>query len=96
LFERGCLVHVVPAGNFAGSASACTDAGLISIAVVRDEAAAVREAVKRAVGSDRFLTISEARLSADHERAAEEICRTLEHKGYIGSQPKPFIGGAGI
>ncbi|MCU1275455.1 MAG: sulfate adenylyltransferase subunit 1, partial [Bryobacterales bacterium] len=96
LFERGCLVHVVPAESLAGSASACTDAGLISIAIVKDEGSGAREAVKRAVGSDRFLAISETRVSADHERAADEICRTLEHKGYIGSQPKPFTGGAGI
>ena len=96
LFERGCLVHVVAAEGFAETASALTDAGMISIAVARDEAGVAREAVKSAVGSDRFLAITETSLSADHERAADKICRTLEQKGYIRTQPEPFIGGAGI
>ena len=76
-------------------ASALTDAGMISIAVARDEAGVAREAVKSAVGSDRFLCDHRDSLSADHERAADKICRTLEQKGYI-AQPEPFIGGAGI
>jgi hypothetical protein len=32
----------------------------------------------------------------DPEHAAEQICRTIEDRGYIRPQPKPFTGGAGI
>ena len=55
-----------------------------------------RESLKQAVGSDRFLAARAANLPDDPEHAAEQICHTLEDRGYVRSQPKPFTGGAGI
>jgi len=96
LFDRGCLVQVVAGEEVAGIAAASTDAGLISICTSREEGSGVRDALKRAVGSDRFLAVSAGELPADSEQAAEEICRILEDRGYIRRPPKPFTGGAGI
>jgi hypothetical protein len=96
LFDRGCLVHVVPGENVVSVAKASTDAGLISICLPGDENAEAHDAVKRAVGSDRFVAFGADSLSQDAENAADEICRTLEERGLIRRQPKPFTGGAGI
>jgi hypothetical protein len=96
LFDRGCLVHVLAGEGVADVAQASTDAGLISICLVERENIPVRDALKHAVGSDRFLAASAASLPGDPEQAADEICRMLEERGYIRPEPKPFTGGAGI
>jgi sulfate adenylyltransferase large subunit len=96
LFERGCLVQVLGGEPLAEVAKASADAGLISICPVAEDNASAREAVKRAVGSDRFLVVAAASLPAGPDRAADEICRILEDRGYIRRPPKPFSGGAGI
>jgi hypothetical protein len=95
LFVRGCLVHVLAGTDVSSAARPSTDAGLISICVLEEEDIGAREQVKHAVGSDRFLAVSAAE-NRDPEGAADEICRTLEDRGYIKRQPKPFTGGAGI
>jgi sulfate adenylyltransferase large subunit len=96
LFDRGCLVHVLAGGTIVDTAKTSTDAGLISICAVAEEDTATRDALQRAVGSDRFLAVNTAELPADPDAAAEAICRTLEDGGYIARLPKPFTGGAGI
>ncbi|HKW96677.1 MAG TPA: sulfate adenylyltransferase subunit CysN [Bryobacteraceae bacterium] len=96
LFDRGCLVQVLLRGDLAALAGASSDAGFISICLSSDAGDAVREAVRHAVGNDRFLAVDHEGLSADPDEAADEICRTLEERGYIRPQPKPFSGGAGI
>jgi sulfate adenylyltransferase large subunit len=96
LFDRGCLVQVLPGYGQAEIAAASVEVGLISICVPAEEQSTAPEAVKRAVGSDRFLAVSAADLPADAEQAADEICCTLEDRGYIRRLPKPFTGGAGI
>ena len=94
LFDRGCLVHVLPEEGIVDIAKASTDAGLISICLVAEEDAATRDAVLRAVGRDRFLAARSAELPDDPNDAADAVCRTLEDRGYI---PRlPFTGGAGI
>jgi sulfate adenylyltransferase large subunit len=96
LFDRECLVQVLAGHPLPDVARASADAGLISICSVADDDASVREAVKRAVGSDRFLVVDPAGLPSGPEHAADEICRILEDRGYIRRPPKPFSGGAGI
>jgi hypothetical protein len=96
LFDRGCLVQVLPGYGQAEIAAASVEAGLISICVPLEEHSTAREAVKRAVGSDRFLAVSAADLPVDSEQAADKICSTLEDRGYIRRLAKPFTGGAGI
>ncbi len=96
LFDRGCLVQVLLGPGIAAIAQASTDAGLISICMVAEDDAGARESLKHAVGSDRFLAARAVNLPDDPEHAAEQICRTLEDRGYIRPQPKPFTGGAGI
>jgi sulfate adenylyltransferase large subunit len=102
LFDRGCLVHVLAGEAAAGIALASTDAGLISICIAasdkndKDDKSGARDSLKRALGSDRFIAVNAASLPADAEQATDEICRTLEDRGYIRRQPKPFTGGAGI
>jgi sulfate adenylyltransferase large subunit len=95
LFDRGCLVHVLAGPDASSAARPSIDAGLISICVLEEDDIGAREQVKHAVGSDRFLAVSAAE-NRDPEGAADEICRTLEDRGYIKRQPKPFTGGAGI
>ena len=96
LFDRGCLVQVLQGEGVAAIAQASIDAGLISICVIAEDDAGARESLKQGVGSDRFLAARTANLPEDPEHAAEQICRTLEERGYIRPQPKPFTGGAGI
>jgi sulfate adenylyltransferase large subunit len=96
LFERGCLVHVLAGQGAAGIAKAFTDAGMISICPAAPDDTSAGESIERAVGGDRFVTVSAATLPDDPEAAADEICRSLEQRGYIRPQPKPFTGGAGI
>jgi sulfate adenylyltransferase large subunit len=95
LFDRGCLVHVLRGGVSADMSKAFTDAGMISICLAASDASA-GESIERVVGGDRFVTVSAAMLPDDPETSAEEICRSLEQRGYIRPQPKPFTGGAGI
>jgi hypothetical protein len=59
-------------------------------------AAADDKSIERAVGSGRFITVSATSLPDDPEAFADEICRSLEQRGYIRPQPKPFTAGAGI
>ncbi len=80
----------------AAIAQASIDAGLISICMIAEDDAGARESLKHAVGNDRFFATRAANLPDDSEHAAEQICRTLEDRGYIRRQPKPFTGGAGI
>jgi len=96
LFDRGCLVQVLAGERLAEVAAASTDAGLISVCAAAEDNSGSREALKHAVGSDRFLAVTAADLPADPEQAADEICRILEDRGYIRRPPKPFTGGAGI
>jgi hypothetical protein len=96
LFNRGCLVHVLGREVAAGVAKAFTDAGMISICLAAVHDTSAGESIERAVGGDRFVTVSAATLPDDAESAADEICRSLEQRGYIRPQPKPFTGGAGI
>jgi hypothetical protein len=95
LFERGCLVHVLRGGVSTDLSKAFTDAGMISICLAGPSHASA-ESIERAVGSDRFVTLHSATMPDDPETAADEICRSLEQRGYIRPQPKPFTGGAGI
>ena len=96
LFDRGCLVHVLQGTDVAAIAQASIDAGLISICMIAEDDAGAREAMKQAVGNDRFFAARAINLPDDPEHAAEQICRTLEDRGYIRPMPKPFTGGAGI
>ncbi len=96
LFDRGCLVQVLQGAGMAMIAQASIDAGLITICRIAEDDADARESLKRAVGSDRFFATRAANLPDDPEHAADQICRTLEDRGYIRRQPKPFTGGAGI
>jgi sulfate adenylyltransferase large subunit len=96
LFDRGCLVQVLQGAGVAAIAQASIDAGLIAICMIAEDDAGARESLKQAVGSDRFLAARAGNLPDDPEHAAEQICRTLEDRGYIRPQPKPFTGGAGI
>jgi sulfate adenylyltransferase large subunit len=95
LFDRGCLVHVLRGELDADMSRAFTDAGMISVCLVAPGDANA-EPIEQAVGSDRFVAVSGATLRDDPETAADEICRSLEKRGYIRPQPKPFTGGAGI
>lgn len=94
LFDRGCLVQVVAGEGLASVAKAATDAGLITICISED--IAVRDAVARMIGGDRFLALNTAELSSNTDEAADAICRILEDRSYIPRLPKPFTGGAGI
>ena len=96
LFDRGCLVHVLAGEGIVDAAKASTEAGLISICTVAEEDSGTRDAIKHAVGGDRFLAVSLTDLPADPDDAAEAICGTLEDRGYVPRRPKPFTGGAGI
>jgi hypothetical protein len=78
------------------TAQPSADAGLISICALAEEDSGMRDALKRAVGTDRFLDVNTAELPADPDEAADAICRTLEDRAYIPRLPKPFTGGAGI
>jgi len=96
LFDRSCLVQVLQGAEVAAIAQASIDAGLISICMVEEDESGARESLKHAVGSDRFFAARAMNLPDDPEHAAEEICCTLEDRGYIRRQPRPFTGGAGI
>ncbi len=96
LFDRGCLVHVLAGEAIVDTAKTSVDAGLISICSVAEEDTEARDAIQRAVGSDRFLAVNTAELPPDSDEAADTICRTLEDRGYVPRLPKPFTGGAGI
>jgi hypothetical protein len=96
LFDRGCLVHVLAGEGIVDAAKASADTGLISICAVPEEDVATRDAVQRAVGSDRFLAVNRGELPAGPDEAADALCRTLEDRAYIPRLPKPFTGGAGI
>ncbi len=96
LFDRCCLVHVLAGEAIVDTAKTSVDAGLISICAVAEENTTTRDALQRAVGSDRFLAANTAELPPDPDEAADTICRTLEDRGYIPRLPKPFTGGAGI
>jgi hypothetical protein len=87
---------VLQGPGIAAIAQASTDAGLISICMAPEDEAVARESLKHNVGSDRFLMVRAANLPDDAEQAADAICGTLEDRGYIRPQPKPFTGGAGI
>jgi hypothetical protein len=89
-------VHVLQGTDVAAIAQASIDAGLISICMIAEDDAGAREAMKQAVGNDRFFAARAINLPDDPEHAAEQICRTLEDRGYIRPMPKPFTGGAGI
>ncbi len=96
LFDRGCLVHALTGEGIVDTAKASTEAGLISICSIGEEDTGMRDAVRRAVGSDRFLAVNTSELPVDPDEAADAICRTLEDRGYIPRLPRPFTGGAGI
>jgi len=96
LFDRGCLVYVLRGPDIGAAATTSTDAGFISICVAPEDDGSAREALKHSVGNDRFLAVLPADLPSDPEQAAEQICQTLEERGYIRPEPKPFTGGAGI
>jgi sulfate adenylyltransferase large subunit len=96
LFDRGCLVHVLAGEGIVDAAKASADTGLISICAVPEEDVGTRDAVQRAVGSDRFLAVNRGELPAGPDEAADALCRTLEDRAYIPRLPKPFTGGAGI
>jgi sulfate adenylyltransferase large subunit len=96
LFDRGCLVQVLQGAGATAIAQASIEAGLISICMIAEDDAGARESLRHDVGSDRFFAARAVNLPDDPEHAAEQICRTLEDRGYIRPQPKPFTGGAGI
>jgi len=48
------------------------------------------------VGEERFVAVDAGTLSADHVKAAEEICRLLEARGFIPEDMGPLTEGAGI
>lgn len=96
LFDRSCLVHVLAREAIVDTARTATDAGLISICTVAEENTATRDALQRAVGSDRFLAVNTAELPPEPDEAAEAICHSLEDRSFIPRLPKPFTGGAGI
>jgi len=96
LFDRGCMVQVVPGEGVVEVAQAGMDAGLISICALAEDDSAIRDAVARAVGRDRFLAVNTAELPQSPDEAVNAICRILEDRGYIPRLPKPFTGGAGI
>ena len=51
---------------------------------------------REVVGPERFLAVDAGSLPADAARAAEEICRLLEARGFIPEDVGPLTGGAGI
>ena len=96
LFDRGCLVQVLTGEGVVEVAQAAADTGMISICALAEDDSAIRDAVARAVGSDRFLAVNTAELPSGPDEAANAICHILEHRGYIPRLPKPLTDGAGI
>jgi sulfate adenylyltransferase large subunit len=100
LFDRGCLVNVLAdEGNpelLAELARISNAAGLITICSVAALDPAAVERAGETVGADRFVAVNAAELPADYSKAAEEICRMLERRGFIPEDIGPLTGGAGI
>ncbi len=96
LFDRGCQVQVLAGEGIVDVAQASMGAGLISICTLAEDDGAIREAVARAVGGDRFFAVNPVSLPANPDEAVEAICHILESGNYIPRLPKPFTGGAGI
>ena len=100
LFDRGSLVNVLSDEQnpdlLAQLAQISNAAGLITIcSVAAADPAAIARAQER-IGADRFLAVDAGALSADHAKAAEEICKELEARGFIPVDIGPLTGGAGI
>jgi hypothetical protein len=96
LFDRGCIVHVLTGESVVEIAQAASDAGLISICALAEDDVAIRGAVARAVGGDRFLPLNYQDLPSTSNEAVDAVCRILEDHAFIPRLPKPFTGGAGI
>ena len=71
-------------------------AGLITICSVAALDNAALERARELVGADRFVAVDAALLAKDPAKAAEEICRMLETRGFIPEDIGPLTGGAGI
>jgi sulfate adenylyltransferase large subunit len=100
LFDRGCLVNVLADEQnpelLAEVARISNAAGLITICSVSAIDPAALERARELVGADRFVIIDSALLPSDHSKAADEICRLLEARGFIPEDMGPLTGGAGI
>jgi hypothetical protein len=100
LFDRGCLVNVLADEQnpelLAEVARISNAAGLITICSVPAIDPAALERARELVGADRFVIIDSALLPVDHTKAADEICRLLEARGFIPEDMGPLTGGAGI
>jgi sulfate adenylyltransferase large subunit len=100
LFDRGCLVNVLADEQnpelLAELARISNAAGLITICSVESADSDAREKAREVVGEERFVAIEAAALPPDNVRAADEICRQLESRGYIPEDIGPLTGGAGI
>jgi len=100
LFDRGCLVNVLADEQnpelLAEVARISNAAGLITICSVAAIDPTALERARELVGADRFVIIDTALLPSDHSKAADEICRLLESRGFIPEDMGPLTGGAGI
>ncbi len=100
LFDRGCLVNVLADDLnpelLPELARISNAAGLVTICSVPEADEQAIDRARETVGADRFLSFDAASLSADHAKAAEEICKQLEARGFIPVDIGPLTGGAGI
>ena len=70
--------------------------GMITICSVAAIDPTALDRARELVGADRFVIIDSALLPTDHSKAADEICRLLEARGFIPEDMGPLTGGAGI
>ena len=100
LFDRGSLVNVLSDEQnpdlLARLAQISNAAGLITICSVASADPGAISRAQELIGADRFLAVDAGSLSADHAKAAEEICKELEARGFIPVDIGPLTGGAGI
>src|SRR5437667_395693 len=100
LFDRGCLVNVLADEQnpelLAELARISNAAGLITICSLASADAESREKALEVVGAERFVAVDAGTLPADPVKAAEEICRLLEARGFIPEDMGPLTEGAGI
>ncbi len=87
LFDRGCQVHVLTDSGenhiLPELAQLLSSAGMISIFCVPTFDWEERQRAKTFVGDDRFFDFAPESLSANDERAADEILSALESQGVV-------------
>ncbi|MGH9658534.1 MAG: sulfate adenylyltransferase subunit CysN [Bryobacteraceae bacterium] len=98
LFDRGCGVHVLadeanPA-LLAELARVLNSAGLIAICSVASMDSDALDRARDMVGAENFVALDAAEVAPG--RAAEEVCRILEARGFVPEWSGPFTGGEGI